>query len=102
MIPAIIGIERGVESAPDPAAGIKKRERTKARVSKWLRLLSLLYLLRPVISLWLLIVSNLRSQGGKTAFSTLPENMVNVTAGATGSYLVKAAMLNLEQSRVLP
>lgn len=108
MIPAIIGIESRVESAPDPAAGIKKkREGTKARVSKWLHLLSLLYLPQPVISLWLpivrlLITSNLHTQGGKTAFSTLPENMVNVTAGVTGSYLVKAAMLNLGQSRVLP
>lgn len=29
----------------------------------------------------------------------LPENVVNDTAGLTGSYLVKAAMLNLWQSR---
>ena len=43
----------------------------------------------------LLIISNVHGQVGKTAFSILPENMVNVTAGATGSYLVKAAMLNL-------
>ena len=49
----------------------------------------------------LLIISNLHGQVGKMAFSILPENMVNVTAGATGSYLVKAAMLNLGQSRVL-
>lgn len=47
-------------------------------------------------SLWLLITSNLHSQEGKLPFSSLPENMVNVTAGATGSYLVKAAMLNLK------
>lgn len=72
-----------------------------------LHLLYLLYLLQLMISLWLaivrlLIISNLRSQVGKMAFSILPENMVNVTAGATGSYLVKAAMLNLGQSRVLP
>lgn len=47
-------------------------------------------------SLWLFIPSNLHSQVGKMLFSSLPENMVNVTAGATGSYLVKAAMLNLK------
>lgn len=47
-------------------------------------------------SLWLFITSNLHSQVGKMLFSSLPENMVNVTAGATGSYLVKAAMLNLK------
>jgi len=51
---------------------------------------------------WLLIISNLHGQVRKMAFSILPENMVNVTAGATGSYLVKAAMLNLGQSRVRP
>lgn len=47
-------------------------------------------------SLWLIIPSNPHSQVGKMLFSSLPENMVNVTAGATGSYLVKAAMLNLK------
>lgn len=108
MIPAIIGIESGVAFAPDPAAGIEKEiERTEARASKWLHLLYLLYLLQPIVSLWLaivrlLIISNLHSQVEKMAFSILPENMVKVTTGATGSYLVKAAMLNLGQNRVLP
>lgn len=48
-------------------------------------------------SLWLFIPSKLHSQAGKMLFPSLPENMVNVTAGATGSYLVKAAMLNLKE-----
>lgn len=94
-------------SVPDPAAGIKEREWTGVRASKWRHLLHLLYLLQPTISLWLAaarlsITSNLHGQAGNMAFSVLPENMVNVTAGATGSYLVKAAMLNLGQSRALP
>lgn len=48
------------------------------------------------------VISTLHHQVGEMAFSTLPENKVKVTAGATGSYLVKAAMLNLGQGRVLP